>query len=283
MSVKVCELIAKTHEEFGTCLTAERLKEDFQKLGIQAGITLMVHCSLSKIGWICGGPVTVIQVLLDLLGPYGTLVMPSHNADNTDPKRWQNPPVPPEWIDTIRQTMPAYQSDITPMRNMGKLAETFRHWPNVLRSQHPQYSVIALGPKAKLITDKHYDACGEKSPLARLYDCTDNGYILLLGVQHKNNTSIHLGEYRFYVKNNIEKSLKEGAAIIDPQTNKRQWLEWNDYDYDAEDFNDAGNAFDSIEGNTKMGKVGLAECRLIKQYLIVDFTVDWFAKNRLKQ
>jgi aminoglycoside 3-N-acetyltransferase len=283
MSTKLRELIAKTHEEFGTCLTPERLKEDFQKLGISTGMTLMVHCSLSKIGWICGGPVTVIQVLLDLLGPDGTLIMSSHTAENTDPRHWQNPPVPSEWFDIIRQSMPGFQPDITPTRNMGKVAETFRHWPGVLRSQHPQYSVIAIGPKAKLITDKHDDACGEQSPLARLYDCTDNGYVLLLGVQHENNTSLHLGEYRFQVNNNIEKSFNEGAAIINPETKTRQWLEWNDYHYDADDFNDAGNVFESIEGNVKIGKVGLAECRFMKQYLLVDFATDWFTKNRLKQ
>jgi aminoglycoside 3-N-acetyltransferase len=283
MSEKQRALIARTHEQFGTCLIAERLKEDFQKLGISAGMTLLVHCSLSKIGWICGGPVTVIQVLLDLLGPDGTLVMPSHTADNSDPKYWSNPSVPSEWFDIIRQSMPGFQPDITPTRNMGKVAETFRHWPGVLRSQHPQYSVIAIGPKAKLITDKHDDACGEQSPLARLYDCTDNGYVLLLGVQHENNTSLHLGEYRYQINHNIEKSFILGASVLDPKSNTRQWIEWNDYDYDAEDFNDVGNAFESIEGNTKIGKVGLAECRLMKQHLLVDFAVDWMIKNRLKQ
>jgi aminoglycoside 3-N-acetyltransferase len=283
MSEKKRALIARTHEEFGMCLTAERLKEDFQKLGISAGMTLLVHCSLSKIGWICGGPVTVIQVLLDLLGPDGTLVMPSHTADNSDPKHWQNPPVPCEWFDIIRQSTPAYQPNITPTFNMGKVAETFRHWPGVLRSQHPLFSMIALGPKAKLITDNHYDCCGEQSPLARLYDCTNNGYVLLLGVRHQNNTSLHLAEYRFQMNDNIKKKFIIGTSVIDPESNARKWLEWYDYDYHAEDFNDVGNAFELIEGNTKIGKVGLAECRLMKQYLLVDFAVDWMAKNRPKE
>jgi aminoglycoside 3-N-acetyltransferase len=283
MSAKERALIARTHEEFGTCLTAERLKDDFQKLGISAGMTLLVHCSLTKIGWICGGPVTVIQVLLDILGPDGTLIMPSHTADNSDPKYWENPPVPSEWFDIIRQSAPAFQANITPTFNMGKVAETFRHWPGVLRSQHPLYSVIAVGQKAKLITDNHYECCGEQSPLARLYDCTDNGYVLLLGVQHRNNTSLHLAEYRFQMKDNIEKSFIQGASIINPETNMRQWFEWVDYDYESEDFIDVGNAFDSIEGNTKTGKVGLAECRLMKQHLLVDFAVEWMAKNRSKK
>ncbi|CAF1325843.1 unnamed protein product [Rotaria sp. Silwood1] len=283
MSEKEHVLIAKTHEQFGTCLTGEILKNDFQKLGISPGMTLLVHCSLSKIGWICGGPVTVIQVLLDLLGPDGTLIMPSHTSDNSDPKYWQNPPVPSEWFDIIRKSMPGYQSDITPTRYMGLVAETFRKWPGVLRSEHPQHSMIAFGKKAKLIIDKHNDSCSEQSPLARLYDCQDNGYVLLLGVKHENNTSLHLAEYRFQINNNLEKNFINGASILNRQTNTRQWIEWNDYDYTAEDFNQIGYAFDSIEGNTNIGNVGLAQSRLMKQYLLVDFALQWMNKNRIKQ
>lgn len=282
MSAKERALIARTHEVYGTCLTAKQLREDFSQLGIRSGMTLFVHCSLSKIGWICGGAVTVIEVLLDLLGQDGTLIMPSHTADNSDPQHWQNPPVPSEWFETIRQSMPPYRSTVTPTFCMGKLAETFRHWPGVLRSEHPLFSVIAYGKKAKLITDHHDQCCGEQSPLARLYDCGENGYVLLLGVQHQNNTSIHLAEYRYQINHHIEKTFTIGTSMIDPRTNTRQWVEWKDYDYTADDFNDIGQAFEMIEGNAKIGTVGLAQCRLIKQYLLVDFAIDWMTKNRLK-
>lgn len=283
MSDRERALIAKTHEIFGTCLTAQKLKDDFEKLGISSGMTLLVHCSLSKIGWICGGSVTLIEVLLDLLGPQGTLIMPSHTSDNSEPKYWQNPPVPSEWFDIIRQSMPPYRSNITPTFNMGILAETFRKWPGVLRSEHPQYSMIALGQKAKLITDKHYDSCGEQSPLARLYDCNDKGYVLLLGVPHENNTSLHLAEYRSQTMNNIEKNFLSNASIISSETKTRLWLEWNDYDYISNDFNDIGNKFDSIEGNTIIGNVGLATCRLMKQHMLVDFAINWMNNHRYKQ
>lgn len=283
MSEKERELIIKTHEQFGMCLTAEHLKKDFVQLGISSGMTLMVHSSLSKIGWICGGAVTVIQTLLDILGPDGTLIMPSHTADNTDPKYWQNPPVPSEWFETIRQSMPAYQSSITPTLNMGKIGETFRHWPGVIRSKHPQYSIIALGPKADWITRDHDECCDEQSPLARLYECKDNGYVLLLGVQHRNNSSIHLAEYRFQINDHVEKTFIAGASILDQQSNKPIWFQWNDFDYHAKDFDELGNAFDSIEGNTKIGHVGLAQCRLMKQYQLVDFALPWLRKNRSKQ
>ncbi|CAF1094585.1 unnamed protein product [Rotaria sordida] len=142
--------------------------------------------------------------------------------------------------------------------------------------------MIAFGRKAKLIIDKHYDSCSEQSPLARLYDLYDNGYVLLLGVEHENNTSLHLAEYRFYIRNNIEKNFINGASVINSQTNKPYWFQWNDYDYHSEDFNQIGYAFDSIQGNTNIGKVGLAQCRLMKQHLLVDFAINWMNQNRMK-
>jgi aminoglycoside 3-N-acetyltransferase len=111
----------------------------------------------------------------------------------------------------------------------------------------------------------------------------DDGYILLLGVRHQNNTSLHLAEYRYQINQNIKKSFILGASVLNPESNIRQWIEWNDYDYDSEDFNDVGNAFELIEGNAKIGKVGLAECRLMKQHLLVDFATNWMDKNRPKQ
>ena len=60
------------------------------------------------------------------LGATGTLVMPTHSTDLTEPSQWENPPVPESWWTVIRETMPAYQPDLTPTRSMGVIAETFR-------------------------------------------------------------------------------------------------------------------------------------------------------------
>ena len=176
--------------------TVESLQADFKALGIEKGMVLLVHSSLSAMGWVCGGAVAVIIALQKVLGETGTLVMPTHSTDLSDPSQWENPPVPESWWQTIRETMPAYDPGLTPTRSMGKIVETFRKQEGVLRSTHPQSSFCARGPQASYIINNHslVYGFGEHSPLARIYDL--NGFVLLLGVGHSSNTSIHLAEYR---------------------------------------------------------------------------------------
>ena len=86
----------------GDPATVESLKADLSALGVVPGMTLLVHSSLSALGWGCGGPVAVILPLESVLGPRGTLVMPTHSGHLSDPADWENPPVPRACWDLIR-------------------------------------------------------------------------------------------------------------------------------------------------------------------------------------
>ena len=262
-----------------TLVTVESLQADFKALGIERGMVLLVHSSLSAMGWVCGGAVAVIIALQKVLGETGTLVMPTHSTDLSDPSQWENPPVPKSWWQTIRETMPAYDPDLTPTRSMGKIAETFRKQKDILRSAHPQSSFCASGPQASYVIENHALAfgMGEDSPLARIYDL--DGFILLLGVGHSSNTSIHLAEYRadFPTKCIVQ----EGAPIL--QTGSRIWTTFEDIDVDDSDFDRVGVDFLHSDAGkvVRRGKVGIADCQLMPQRNIVDFAVDWLAENRV--
>src|SRR5690348_6415032 len=110
------------------------LAEDFWRLGVNAGMTLIVHSSLKALGWVCGGPVAVVQALMDAVGETGTLVVPTQTTDYSDPTYWSNPPVPSSWWATIKEQMPAFDPRITPSSHMGAIAETLRTWPAARRS-----------------------------------------------------------------------------------------------------------------------------------------------------
>ena len=135
--------------------TFDSLRRDFISLGLKPGMVVIVHSSLSNIGWTVGGPVSIIDALMDVLTRKGTLVMPTFSSGNTEPSEWQNPPVPKEWWPVIRMYTPAFHLDKIPTRGMGTIPETFRKYPNVIRSYHPTSSFAAWGKYAKKITKNH--------------------------------------------------------------------------------------------------------------------------------
>ena len=94
--------------------TRQTLATELFHAGLTPGMTVIVHSSLSSLGWVCGGSVAVVQALMDVITPDGTIVMPTHSGDLSDPAAWEAPPVPSEWWPIIRETMPAFDPKVTP-------------------------------------------------------------------------------------------------------------------------------------------------------------------------
>jgi aminoglycoside 3-N-acetyltransferase len=255
--------------------TSASLIEDLRSLGVEPGMTLMVHASLSRFGYVAGGAHAVVLALLASIGRDGTLVMPTHSTDLTDPASWSNPPVPPEWCDAIRNGMPAYDPALTPTRSMGAIVECFRHVPGVQRSGHPTVSAAAVGPNAGFVTADHrlHDGLGEHSPQARVYEL--DGHVVLLGVSHTNNTSLHLAERRSAPENAVCRQQSSPIAV----DGERRWVSYDCLDDDPSDFGTIGDAVASA-GLERIGPVGNATGRLMRSRDLVDFATAWMKQHR---
>lgn len=246
---------------------------EISNAGITSGATILVHSSLSSLGWVSGGAVAVIQSLMDVITPEGTLVMPEHSGDLSDPANWHHPPVPESWWTIIRESMPAYYPAYTPSWGMGTIPEVFRTMPGVIRSDHPEVSFAAWGKHASFITSNHSLAysLGENSPLARIYDL--NGKVLLLGVGFENNTSFHLSEVRAHGSSTV----KQGAPMM--VNGERKWVEYTDIVYDSALFDKVGEDFCNT-GLVKIINIGAANCLLFNQRPAVDFGIQWIERLR---
>ncbi|MDZ7849489.1 MAG: AAC(3) family N-acetyltransferase [Halodesulfurarchaeum sp.] len=255
-------------------VTMAAIAADLRALGVESGDTLFVHTSLSSIGWVSGGAQAVVEALLAAVGPNGTLVMPAHTGQYTDPDDWENPPIPDDWVQTVRDTRPPFDPDRTPSRGVGRVPETFRQHPNAIRSDHPLYSVSALGANADRIAGSHPDdyGLGPESPLGTIYDL--DGAVLMLGTTHETNTSLHLAEHIA----DVEQAEQTRRAPV-RRGGERVEIEYRDIELETDDFAAVGADFEA-DVDPSIGTVSVAESKLFDMRTLVDYATEWFERNR---
>ena len=260
-------------------ITIDDICADFRQLGVESGMTLLLHSSLKSVGgWIVGGAEAVIIALEEVLGEEGTLVMPTQSPNLTDPSTWRYPPADPMWWPMIREAMPPFDKDLTLTTGMGIIPETFRKQTGVVRSAHPHVSFAARGKQAEMIAGSHplYDSLGDQSPLAKLYEL--DALVCMLGTGYENNTSFHLAEYR---GDWVGKQRITAHAPIRREGSRTIWEEFSDINYDSDDFEQIGADFERDCPQAYIrGNVQNSTCVLAQQRLMVDYAVNWMERNR---
>lgn len=196
-------------------------------LGVQPGGVLLVHAALSKVNPVEGGPYGLIEALLGAIGAEGTLVMPSMADDDDIP------------FDRCR----------TPCRAVGVIADRFWRMPGVLRSDSP-HAFAANGPYAPQITLPHpVDVPhGLNSPPGRVYEL--GGQVLLLGVEHDADTTVHVAEHLAGVRYRLPKH----ATVMENGRPRR--YEYGETDHCCERF---GLLDEWLGQRQRRGIVGRAE------------------------
>ena len=162
----------------GRFYTKDKLLDEFRLIGINEGDTLLVHSSLSKIGYVEGGAKAVVEALLELVGNSGNLLMP------TSP----NASLQYDYIKGLK----CFDVANDPSK-LGSITEYFRKLPQSVRSAHPTEPVSCIGPDAEFFTNEHF---GERTPYSSkspFYKVSEKGgKILYLGVTLDNaGTNLH--------------------------------------------------------------------------------------------
>lgn len=256
-------------------VTVDSLVADLRDLGVTAGDAVLVHTAMSKLGWVAGGAPAVVDALRAAVTADGTLAMPTHSTQLSDPRHWENPPIPADWQDRFRETAPPFRPESTPTRGMGAVAECFRTSPDVVRSRHPTVSFAAWGADADRVVADHArdDPLGADSPLGALYD--RDASVLRVGTD--SNTSLHLAEHHA-ADATWARQENGGPLLVDGD---RRWVSFQDLDRTGtDDFRTVERAFEEGDGTVHRGTVGAADATLVAQRALVDFGAEWFRENR---
>ena len=181
---------SKRREEGVAVVTGPALEETLRRLGVRQGGVLLVHASMSSLGYVVHGADAVFAALQRTVGPEGTLLVPTFTGSFTDPSCWVDPALPAMMWNEVREAMPTFDPASSLPRLMGDVSLRVLLDPRSQRSNHPLASFAALGPQAQELTEGHElrDPFGPASPISRAREL--GAQVLLLGVDQCKNAAL---------------------------------------------------------------------------------------------
>ncbi len=238
-------------------ITKDDILRQFKINHVKPGMILEVHSSMSQFGYVIGGAQAVNDALLEAIGHEGTLMMPLHCSTNSEPTYWQNPPIPYELIEKVRENIPAFDKKNFETSHMGVIPENLRRRSGAIISNHPAVAHVSYGKFAKYISNRHsfHFPLGMESPIGRIAEL--HGYVLLMGCSYDNCTLFHLAEE--VTKSRAVKL--EGSAV--ESSGMRLWKKYLTSDYDVSEFIEIGKKLES-QNKVHIFQIGNATCRLFK-------------------
>lgn len=255
--------------------TQTQLVEGFKALGVSSGQIVMLHASVKSVGPVMGGPNVILQAILEVLTPTGTVMMYAG---------WQDiPDFVGELSLEARQAYYAQHPAFDPaiarsVRENSILVEFLRTWPGTQRSANPEASMVALGPHAALLTQNHplNYGYGTGSPLEKLVQL--NGRVLMLGAPLYTITLLHYAEYRAKLRH--KKIIHYQCPVL--QNGQKIWLDIEDYAtgeaHDDYSFEQIAMAY-LAEGKGRRGQVGQAASHLLDAADLSSFAIRWLESH----
>jgi aminoglycoside 3-N-acetyltransferase len=259
------------------------LRDDLLGLGVAESSVVLVHASLRAMAPTRRTPGELADALLAVLGPAGTVVVPTQTSWNSTTSRAfkaATQGMAPEEIAAYKGSLPPFDPLSTPSWGMGQLAEYIRTLPNAVRSIHPQTSFAAVGAQAVELLRVHdlESHLGPDSPLGALY--AHDAWVLMLGTDYSTGTVFHLAEYMYTAQplRSYECRIARGPGLAPDAPNG--WTSFKDIDFDDSDFGFLGECFERGSDRVRQGPVGGAWSRLYPVRSAVDFAAAWMREHR---
>ena len=202
---EVSEAEGSRDETAPLSVSKDDLVADLRRIGVTDGDDLAVALSLKSIGHVQGGADGFIDVLLEAVGPEGTIMMNTHtpffhisqiesgSLMASDPKYIFDHRSTPTWT--------------------GIVPETFRKREGALRSRHPICSVTAIGARAGYLTSGHDESSRPYLPYSRLAEV--GGKVLYIGLKDRMVAIRHEAQYLAGLMNVVP--LEVAVRYIDPE------------------------------------------------------------------
>lgn len=194
----------------------DELTEGFERLGLRAGDSVVVHASLESLGVVDGGAAMVLHRLLGVLGKGGTLLMPTFTSVTKHGSTHDNHTKLGCWCEGHEDRHLPFIPELQPDKNIGVIAQRLCSWPSSRRSRHPAYSFVAVGKHGdELVGD--YSLDDPLLPLKRFLK--QDPRVLTVGVGFDLVAAIHVAEQlRLMSKFPRERALiftSKGRAWVD--------------------------------------------------------------------
>lgn len=257
------------------------LVAQLRAIGVHPGDLLMVHTSLRAIGAIAGGPQTLLDALLEALGPQGTLAAYVSWQQSSYEATLDGRALTP----AQRNAWPVFDpAGAAPYDGFGQFNRFICSHPQVRRSAHPDASIAAIGRRAAELTADHalVDGYGPATPLGRIV--AEGGRVLMLGAPPGSITALHLAEAlaRIPGKRRVRYQV---PVCVDGES---CWREAEEFDTNAlldafvdDDFDAIAHIATDyvVHGHGQRGRVGDASSWLFDAQHLVSFGVAWLERR----
>lgn len=256
-----------------TIWTRSALSEHIAALGLQRGDAVLAHAGLRSVGTILGGPDALIDAIIDVIGPEGTLLgycdwqFENDFADQPELRAQ----IPPFDAGRSRST-----------RDNGAFPEMLRTIPGAHRSANPGASCAAVGGRAEWFTADHAlrYGYGPQSPFGRLVEA--KGKTLMIGAPLDTMTLLHHAEHLANIPN--KRVIRYEAPVL--VEGRAEWLAFEEFDTSDPVVHGLPDDYFAViveefleTGAGRRGKIGDADAVLVDAPAIVAFGVHWLEER----